>query len=112
MTTTGGGLSVVVIVGSALQLVPDLAVALGGPDRRALDAVDLVPDALDVEGQAVLEDRPLAVLGGQCLVGGLEGVLEGAPGAVGVPDRALHGEQEVAGLLDCGVDLVPSAGDL
>ena len=43
---------------SVLQRVPHLAVALGGPDRRPLDAVELVPEPLHVEGQAVLEDRP------------------------------------------------------
>ena len=37
--------------------------------------------------------------------------LRRAAGAVGVADGALHGEQEVAGLLDGGVDLVPAAGD-
>src|SRR4051812_42026704 len=112
MTTTGGGLPEMVIAGSALQLVPDLTVPLGGPDHRALDAVDLVPDALDVEGQAVLEDRPVAVLGGERLVGGGEGVLQRAARAMGLADRALHGEQEVAGLFDRGVDLRAPAGDL
>src|SRR4051812_13945892 len=112
MTTTGGGLSGGVIAGSALQLVPDLPVPLGGPDHRALDPVQLVPDALHVEGQAVLEDRPVAVLGGQRLVGRGEGVLQRAAGAVRVADGALHGEQEVAGLLHRGVDLRAAAGDL
>ena len=51
-----------VIASSALQLVPDGAVALRRPDDGALDAVHLVPEALHVEGQAVLEDRPVAVL--------------------------------------------------
>src|SRR5689334_4129472 len=97
--------------GSALQLVPDGAVALRRPDHRALDAAELVPQPRDVEGQAVLEDRPGAVLRGQRLVGGGEGVLERAAGAVRLPDRALHGEQEVAGLLDRGVDLGAAPGD-
>src|SRR5918997_1834436 len=110
MTTTGGA-GAVVIAGSALHLAPALPVALRRPDHRALDAVELVPQPLDVEGQAVLEDRPPAVLRGQGLVGGGEGVLEGAPGAVGLADGAVHGEQEVAGLLDRGVDLVAAAGD-
>src|SRR4051794_19663113 len=114
-TSTGGPGTGVVIggapVGSALQLVPHGAVALGGPDDGALGAGELVPQPGDVEGQAVLEDRPPAVLRGQCGVGGLEGLLEGAAGAMHVADGALHGEQEVAGLLDGGVDLVAAACD-
>ena len=46
------------------------AVALRRPDDRALDAVELVPEPLHVEGQAVLEDRPAAELRGERLVGG------------------------------------------
>src|SRR6266496_3754262 len=46
-----------------LQAVPDLAVTLRGPDAWPVDAVQLVPQALHVEGQAVFEDRPAAVLG-------------------------------------------------
>src|SRR3712207_2618977 len=84
-------------VGSALQLVPHGAVALGGPDDGALGAGELVPQPGDVEGQAVLEDGPPAVLRGQGGVGRLEGLLEGAAGAVHVADGALHGEQEVTG---------------
>src|SRR3954454_23359861 len=115
-TSTGGpetgGVIVRAPVGSVLQLVPHGAVALGGPDDGALGAGELVPDARDVEGQTVLEDRPPAVLGGQRLVGGLERLLEGAAGAVHVADGALHGEQEVAGLLDAGVHLVAAPRDL
>src|SRR4051812_21756740 len=105
-TRTGG------VTASALQLVPDGAVALRRPDDRSLDAVELVPEPLDVEGQAVLEDRPGAVLRGQRGVGGGERVLEGAAGTVGVPDGAVHREEEVPGLLDGGVDLVAPRGDL
>src|SRR3569833_1782986 len=100
-----------VMAGSALQLVPLGAVALGGPVDGALGAGELVPDAGDVEGQAVREDRPRAVLRGQRLVGGVEGLLERAAGAVHLADGALHGEQEVAGLLDRGVDLRAAAGE-
>src|SRR3712207_3893000 len=114
-TSTGGPGRGVVIggapVGSALQLVPHGAVALGGPDDGALGAGELVPQPGDVEGQAVLEDGPPAVLRGQGGVGRLEGLLEGAAGAVHVADGALHGEQEVTGLLDGGVDLVAAARD-
>src|SRR5579859_1673953 len=45
-------------MGLALQLGPDLPVAFGGPDHRALDAGQFVPQPADVERQAVLEDRP------------------------------------------------------
>ena len=44
-------------------------------------------------------------------MGGGEGVLEGAAGTVRISDRALHGEEEVAGLLDGGVDLRPATRD-
>src|SRR4051794_36366050 len=100
-----------VMAGSALQLVPDLAVPLRRPDHRALDAVELVPQPLHVERQAVLEDRPRAVLRCEGLVGGGEGVLERAAGAVRLADRVLHGEQEVPGLLDGGDDRLPPARD-
>src|SRR6516225_8669954 len=41
-------------IGSALQFGPDLAVALGGPDPRALDPGQLVPQPGGVERHAVL----------------------------------------------------------
>src|SRR3954452_10231396 len=46
-----------------LQRRPHGAVALGGPDAGCVDALGLVVGARDVEGLAVLEDRPAAVLG-------------------------------------------------
>src|SRR5690606_3411181 len=47
-----------------LQRVPHLLVALGGPDARIrILAARLVVAAGDVEGQAVIEDHPVAVLG-------------------------------------------------
>ena len=41
-----------------LEGSPDFAVTLGGPDVRPVDAVELVPQPLDIERQRVLEDRP------------------------------------------------------
>src|SRR6266508_1739378 len=70
ITATASALLVVVIarlvvatVGrrSALQRFPNLAVALRGPDARPVDPVQLVPQPLHVERQAVLEDRPAPV---------------------------------------------------
>ena len=94
-----------------LQLVPDLAVPLRGPDARPVDAVQLVPQALHVERQAVLEDRPAAVLRCQRVVGGLERLPAGCRRrAWTAPTLSAHHQQEVAGLLDRGVDRRPGPG--
>src|SRR6266566_990931 len=42
---------------SALQRSPHLAVALGGPDHRPIDAARLVVGPRDVERQTMLVDR-------------------------------------------------------
>src|SRR4029079_8810289 len=47
--------------GSGRELVPGGAVALHRPDARMVDAIQLVPRALHVEGHGVLEDREAAV---------------------------------------------------
>src|SRR5687768_2667266 len=65
---------------SVLEGVPDLAVALRGPDARVVDAVQLVPGALHVEGHGVLEDREAGVAWGELRVDLLEGLLERASG--------------------------------
>src|SRR5690606_2984659 len=96
--------------GSRLQLGPDLLVAFRGPDDRALDPGQLVPQPGHVERQAVLEDRPVPVVVHERGVRGLERLLERAAAAVDRPDLADHHVQEVAGLLDRGVDLRPAAG--
>ena len=74
--------------------VPDLAVALGRPDHRPLDAGQLVPQPRHVERQAVLEDRPAPVLLGAGRRGGVERVLEGAAARLHGADLAEH---DVAG---------------
>jgi hypothetical protein len=66
---------------SPLQGLPHLAVALGGPDARGVDAARLVVGARHVERQAVLEDRPVAVDRPHALGGGIEALLERAPRA-------------------------------
>src|SRR5688572_17528582 len=43
--------------GSVGERVPDLPVPIGGPDPRMLDAIELIPRALDVERHGVLENR-------------------------------------------------------
>src|SRR5689334_22396921 len=63
---------------SALQLGPDLAVALGGPDPRPLDPGQFVPQPGGVERHAVLEDRPAPVPLHQRRVRALERLLERA----------------------------------
>ena len=69
-----------------MELVPHLAVTLGRPDDRSFDPVQLVPEAGDVEGERVLEDRPAAVLVDERGMGGVEGVLERAAPAVDLRD--------------------------
>src|SRR5689334_6704983 len=95
---------------SRLERGPDLAIALGGPDARALDAGKLVPEARDVEGEAVLEDGPVAVLVAQRGVGALEGLFHGAATITDGADFAEHDFEEAAGLGDGGVDRVAPAG--
>ena len=73
--------------------------------------VELVPQPLHVERGAVLEDRPPAVLGRKGRVGGLEGLLEGAASRMHRADLAQHRREEVAGLLDRGVDRAPAFRD-
>src|SRR5688572_29153818 len=60
---------------SALHGRPDLAVPFGGPDPRPVDAVQLVPQPLHVERQAVFEDRPAAERRRQRPVHGAERLL-------------------------------------
>jgi hypothetical protein len=89
--------------------VPDLLVALGRPDDGPFDAVQLVPQPRHVERQAVLEDRPVAVLLVQGGVAGGERVGERAvrgdhPGRLGD-----HDVEEVPGLRDRRGDLGASA---
>src|SRR5689334_3830805 len=76
--TSTGWCCFMVCVPSGLEEVPHLAVALGGPNEGPVDAGELVPQPGNVEGQAVLEDRPVPELGCQRRVGRLERLLEGA----------------------------------
>ena len=64
------------LLGRAVDLIPDLGVRLGRPDHGVVRAVELVHHALDVEREAVLEDRPVAVGGGEVGVDGVEGRLQ------------------------------------
>src|SRR5699024_10984459 len=97
--------------GSVLELVPDLAVTFGGPDDGSFDAGEFVPEPGDVEGQAVFEDGPVAVVVDQGGVGGVECFLEGAAAFVDGADLVDHHVEEVAGLFDGGFDLVAASAD-
>src|SRR5262249_41341762 len=85
---------------AVLQRVPDLAVALCGPDAWPLDAVQLVPQPLHVERQAVLEDRPVAVRRGQRPVRRLERLPQPAAAGVHRTDLSAQRAEEPAGLPD------------
>src|SRR5690606_37904754 len=85
---------------SSLQLLPDLAVALRGPDARPVDPGQLVPQPLHVEGETVLEDRPPAVARRERAVGGVERLLQRATRRVHLAHGLLHHAQEVTGLRD------------
>src|SRR5699024_1044202 len=90
---------------------PDLAVPFGGPDARALDAVELVPQTLHVERQAVLEDRPGTELRRERGVCTGERLGHRAAGLVNGADLLAQGDQEPTGLLDRRLDVLPPTDD-
>src|SRR4051812_47889343 len=89
---------------SVLQLGPDRAVALRGPDDRPLDAGQLVPQPGHVERQAVLEDRPAAEGRRERGVRRGERVLERAAPFVHRAGLAQHRVEEGPALPDRGRD--------
>ena len=81
---------------SALQRLPHLAVALGGPDARVAVLRGLVVGAGHVEGHAVVEDHPAAVLRLQRRVGlAVDGLQVLAGGGAGL-DAGVEVGDEVA----------------
>src|SRR5688572_9518943 len=91
---------------SVLEGVPDLAVALRGPDARVVDAVQLIPGALHVEGHGVLEDREAGVASGELRVDLLEGLLERASGILRLARTVERRAEEVARVVDGRADLL------
>src|SRR5580704_12458359 len=85
---------------SLLQLCPNLSVTFGRPDPRPIDAIEFIPEALDVERQAVLEDWPMPKFGRKFLVGAFERRLQGSFAAMNCADLLDHAVQEFAGLFN------------
>src|SRR5436305_1863758 len=100
-----------VCVPSGLEEVPDLAVALGGPNVGPVGAGQLVPQPRDVKGQAVLEDRPVPELRRQSRVGRLERLLQRATTLLDGPDVLDHGGEKATRLLDRRADGLRTARD-
>src|SRR3546814_5761869 len=75
----------------ALQGMPHLGVALGGPGSWIADTTGLVEGAADVERQAVVEDHPAAVFRQQHPVGVDIHLAEGLSGG----DAGLRRSQQV-----------------
>src|SRR5690606_15126014 len=116
MTMTGASgrthsVAVFISPHSPLQSSPDLTVALGGPDGRMFDAVQLLPQPGDVEGKAVLEDRPAAVLRSERFVCGVEGGLDVTTLLARRFDGLHEPGEEATGLGDRGGHRLAAAGD-
>src|SRR3546814_9282763 len=78
----------------ALQGMPHLGVALGGPGSWIADTTGLVEGAADVERQAVVEDHPAAVFRQQHPVGVDIHLAEGLSGG----DAGLRSEEHTSEL--------------
>src|SRR5258708_27268516 len=80
---------------SPLQRRPHVAVALGGPDHRVIDALCLIEGARDIERQTMFVDRK----GGEFRVHDgarrTEGLLERVAGGDASPDRAIKRAEKI-----------------
>ena len=101
------------VVGSdLLQLVPDLAVAFGGPDPGPVDAVEFVPHAVARRTAGSVRRSASGRTAGPARCGWPRTPPAGVPPrAVDRTDLAEHGGEETAGLFDGGVHGFPAAGD-